>query len=144
MSRNARFIAAPPERVFSVLADPRNYAEWVVGSQEIRDADAAFPAAGSRFHHSVGVGPLVLRDHTEVLACEPPRSLRLKARARPLGSATVTLMLQPRRGGTEVTMVENPSGHTTPLWVLPSTHLFARLRNRESLRRLKALVERPG
>jgi uncharacterized protein YndB with AHSA1/START domain len=144
MARNVRFIDAPPERVFSVLADPRSYGDWVVGSREIRDADPRFPAPGTRLHHSIGAGPLVVRDHTEVLASDPPRLLRLRARARPLGSAIVTLKLEPRRAGTEVTMIENPSGCTKPLWLLPPTHLFGRLRNFESLRRLKALAERPG
>jgi uncharacterized protein YndB with AHSA1/START domain len=142
MSRNVRFIDAAPERVFAVLADAACYREWVVGSQEIHDADASFPAPGSRFHHSVGIGPLVVRDHTEVLASDPPRLLRLRANARPLGCATVTLRLQPRRAGTEVTMIEDPSGPSAPLWLLPTTHVFGRLRNFESLRRLKALAER--
>ena len=58
MARNQRDIDAPPERVFAVLADPRCYPEWVVGSKEIRAADPGFPAPGTRFHHTVGVGPL--------------------------------------------------------------------------------------
>lgn len=70
--------------------------------------------------------------------------LRLLAHARPLGSAVVTLRLEPRRFGTQVTMIEDPAGWTTPLWVLPSTHVFGRLRNFESLRRLKALAEGRG
>jgi uncharacterized protein YndB with AHSA1/START domain len=142
VARNQRFIAASPERVFAVLADAGSYAEWVVGSKEIRDVDAGFPAPGSRFHHSVGVGPVVLRDHTEVLEADPPRRLKLEARGRPLGSATVTLELAPQSAGTRVTMVEEPSGRTAPLRFVPLVHLFARLRNAESLRRLKALAER--
>lgn len=144
MARNVRFIDAAPERVFAVLADARHYSDWVVGSREIRDADPAFPAPGARFHHTLGVGPLAVRDHTEVLACEPPHLLRLRARARPFGAAVVTLKLTPRRAGTEVTMVEDPSGCTKPLWLLPATHVFGRLRNFESLRRLKQLAERRG
>ena len=40
MARNEIFIGAPPAAVFGVLADPRSYGEWVVGSREIRAADA--------------------------------------------------------------------------------------------------------
>lgn len=144
MARNQRYIDAPPEQVFAVLSDAWSYAEWVVGSTHIRDADAAFPAAGSRFHHTIGIGPLRLHDHTEVLESHPPRRLRLEARARPLGSATVTLDLAPERQGTRVTMIEDPSGFTAPLRFLPPTHLLTRIRNGESLRRLQALVERRG
>jgi uncharacterized protein YndB with AHSA1/START domain len=142
MARNRTFIDAPPERVFAVLADADSYGDWVVGSKEIRAADAAFPAPGSRFHHSVGIGRLLVQDHTEVLESDPPRRLKLEARARPLGSATVTVELASLGTGTDVTMIEEPSGHTAPLRFLPPVHLFARLRNAESLRRLKALVER--
>jgi uncharacterized protein YndB with AHSA1/START domain len=142
MARNRKFIDAPPEQVFAVLVDADSYGDWVVGSKEIRAADAAFPAPGSRFHHSVGIGRLLVKDHTEVLESDPPRRLKLEARARPLGSATVTLELAPLGTGTEVTMIEDLSGHTAPLRFLPPVHLFARLRNAESLRRLKALVER--
>jgi uncharacterized protein YndB with AHSA1/START domain len=144
VARNRQYIDAPPERVFAVLADAPAYCEWVVGSKHIRDADATFPAPGSRFHHAIGVGPLVLHDHTEVLESDAPRHLRLRAQARPLGSATVTLDLAPERDGTRVTMVEDPSGFTAPLRFLPIVHVFTRLRNAESLRRLKALVERRG
>ena len=144
MARNRRYIDASPERVFAVLADAPAYGEWVVGSKHIRDADATFPAPGSCFHHTIGIGPIALRDHTEVLESDPPRRLRLRARARPLGSATVTLDLAAERHGTLVTMIEDPSGFTAPLRFLPVTHLLTRLRNAESLRRLKALVERRG
>ncbi len=144
MARNQTYIEAPPERVYAVLADAHSYGEWVVGSKEIRDADAGFPAPGSRLHHSVGVGPLVIKDHTEVLESEPPRRLKLKARALPLGTATVTLELAPDRTGTRLTMVEDPSGYTAPLRWFPPMQLFTRVRNTESLRRLKALAERPA
>jgi uncharacterized protein YndB with AHSA1/START domain len=144
MARNETYIAAPPERVYAVLADARSYGEWVVGSKEIRDADPAFPAPGARLHHSVGFGPLVIKDHTEVLESDPPRRLKLKARALPLGKATVTLDLAPDGSGTRLTMVEDPSGHTASLRWFPPMQLFTRLRNTESLRRLKVLAERPA
>src|SRR3954451_21888989 len=50
---------APPDEVFAVLADARSYGEWVVGSKDVRAADPGFPAPGSRFPHSVGLGPLL-------------------------------------------------------------------------------------
>jgi uncharacterized protein YndB with AHSA1/START domain len=142
MARIDRFIDAPPERVFAVLADAPAYADWVVGSRHIRAVEPGFPAPGSRFHHTVGIGPLTVRDHTEVLESEPPRRLRLEAHARPVGSATVTLELVPDGTGTRVSMVEDPSGCSAPLKLVPPVHLLTRLRNAESLRRLEALVAR--
>ena len=106
MARNEDQFAVTPERVFAVLSDPESYADWVVGSHSIRDADPDWPAVGTRFHHRVGAGPLTVNDHTEVLEADPPRRLVLRARARPLGTAKVELVLEPRDGGTHVTMTE--------------------------------------
>jgi uncharacterized protein YndB with AHSA1/START domain len=140
MARNERLIAASPERIFSVLSDPDSYGHWVVGSDMIRDADAGWPAAGTRFHHRVGWGPIKVNDHTEVLAVDPPNRLQLKAKARPLGTATVTLTLERRGGGTLVTMVEDAGDPLTRLVFNPLTHVLVRGRNVESLRRLEELA----
>jgi uncharacterized protein YndB with AHSA1/START domain len=141
MARNERLIPASPERVFAVLSDPDAYAAWVVGSEVIRDADETWPAVGSRFHHRVGVGPLKVNDHTEVLAMEPARRLELHAKARPLGTAKVALDLERRGGGTLVTMVEDAGDPLSRLlFINPLTHFFVRRRNDESLRRLEGLA----
>lgn len=99
-------IAASPDEVFAALANPENYGDWVVGSDTVRDADPTWPKFGSRFHHRIGFGPLKVNDHTEVLEVEAPHRLVMRARARPLGSAKVTLLLTERGGGTYVTMIE--------------------------------------
>jgi uncharacterized protein YndB with AHSA1/START domain len=140
MARNQRLIPAPPERVFAVLSDPASYADWVVGSDSIRDADAGWPAVGTRFHHRVGWGPLKVNDHTEVIASDPPRRLELHAKARPLGTASVVLELEPQDGGTLVTMTEDAGDRFTALVFFGLTHLLVRGRNVESLRRLEALA----
>jgi uncharacterized protein YndB with AHSA1/START domain len=140
MARTERLIPASPERIFAVLADPSSYAQWVVGSDRIRDADVNWPAPGSRFHHRVGCGPLKVNDHTEVLAVHPPDRLELRAKARPLGTARVSLRLERRGGGTLVTMVEDPGDPLTRLVFNPLTHLLVRGRNAESLRRLEELA----
>lgn len=143
MARTETFIAAPPERVFDVLAEPDSYGYWVVGSDSIRGADPHFPAVGSKFYHRVGFGPLTISDHTEVLDAHPPYRLELKAKARPLGTARVVLLLQPRGEGTFVTMIEDAGDPLTRLVFNPLTHLIVRGRNVESLRRLKELAEDP-
>lgn len=140
MSRNQRLIPASPERVFAVLAAPDSYAYWVVGSDVIRDADAGWPAVGTRFHHRVGWGPLKVNDHTEVIASDPPRRLELHAKARPLGTAHVVLELERRGGGTLVTMIEEAGDRFTRLVFFGLTHLIVRGRNKESLRRLEELA----
>jgi uncharacterized protein YndB with AHSA1/START domain len=129
-----------PEAVWASLADPAGYAYWVVGSKGVRDADAGFPAPGTKFHHTIGVGPLTLRDHTEVIEAEPHRLLRLRAKGRPVGTATVTLKLAPVDGGTQVEIVEHPDGYTSILALNPVLQLLTKVRNAESLSRLEDLA----
>jgi uncharacterized protein YndB with AHSA1/START domain len=139
---NEIHIDAPPERVFAVLADWRSYGDWVVGSRYIRGADPGFPAVGTRFHHQVGVGPLHLNDHTEVLEVDQPGKLVLRAKARPfLGTAIVDLRMAAENGGTKVVMREDPGDALTAFVFQPITHLLVRGRNAESLERLKGLAE---
>jgi len=144
VSTNRRFIPAPPEAVWRVLADPESYGHWVVGSKCIRDADPSWPAPGSRFHHTVGVGPLTIDDHTESLAHDPPRRLELRAYARPLGVAKVILELEPRDGGTEIRITENPTGVQAPLALFPPLQLLTKVRNAESLARIERLALAQG
>lgn len=134
-------IDVAPERVFAVLADPAAYADWVVGSDTIRDADPNWPAVGSRFHHRVGVGPIKVDDHTEVVEVDPPRRFVIHARARPLGTALVTLLLEPRDGGTFVTMRETAGDTLSRLGINPLTDWLVHLRNVKSLGRLKRIAE---
>jgi uncharacterized protein YndB with AHSA1/START domain len=132
----------PPEAVWDVLADPGNYGYWVVGSKVIRDADGSWPAPGARFHHTIGVGPLKVSDHTESLEAEPPRLLRLRAKGRPLGTARITMEMTPRDGGTLVRMTETADGPTAILALNPLVHLLTKARNAESLMRLEELALR--
>ncbi len=132
----------PPEAVWDVLADPGDYGYWVVGSKEIRDADPAFPAPGTKLHHTVGFGPLTLKDHTEVIEAAEAGYLRLRAKGRPLGTATVILRMTPVDGGTSVEIVEHPDGPYFILGLNPLVHVATKVRNAESLMRLEELALR--
>lgn len=142
MGRNTTWIDAPPEQVFDVLSDPFTYDDWVVGTTEIREADADWPALGTRLHHTVGFPPLGTQDYTEVKSVKRPERLELEAVARPFGKARVELLLEPAGTGTKFTIVEDPSGWSSPLKLNPAVHLLIRLRNTETLRRLKRLAEK--
>jgi uncharacterized protein YndB with AHSA1/START domain len=141
MATTHTHIAASPDMVFAALANPENYGDWVVGSSTIRDADPGWPKVGARFHHRVGVGLLKVNDHTEVLAVDPPYRLVMHARARPLGTAKVTMVLTERDGGTHVTMIEVAGDRLSRLALNRLTDPLIHLRNVESLRRLKRIVE---
>jgi len=134
-------IAAPPETVFDVLADPALYGYWVVGARVIRGADDGFPAPGTRLHHTVGVGPLSLRDHSTVVESERPKRLVLDANLGPIGSALVTLDLIENDGGTRVVMTERASRGIPARLAQRVGDALLRGRNTVSLERLKELAE---
>ena len=141
MAQNEIHIAATPADVFSVLSDPEAYGDWVVGSRRIRGADAGFPAVGTRFHHQVGVAPLVLNDHTEVLENHAPNRLVLRAKTRPFATARVDLRLLPDAAGTRVVMHEGAGDLPSRLLLNRLTDPLVHARNARSLQRLRRLAE---
>jgi uncharacterized protein YndB with AHSA1/START domain len=142
VATNERFMPVPPEAIWDALADPGNYGYWVVGSKLIRDVEPGWPAPGTKFHHTIGFGPLKVSDHTVALESEPPRLLKLRAKGRPLMTATVTLELVPRQSGTLVRISERPDGVFAVFALNPLVHIATKLRNSESLMRLEELALR--
>ena len=109
MASARTFIHAAPEDIFNVLSNPGTYEYWVVGCQQIYDADEAFPEQGSSFEHRIGIGPLRIQDITTVVESTPPRRLVLRTKAWPLGETVVELRMQERPNGTEVEMRQQPA-----------------------------------
>lgn len=137
MARNSVHIPASTRAVWSVLEDPFAYPRWIVGADETLAAEPAWPAAGSRFRVRLAIG---LEDYTKVRAVARGERIVLDAAAGLFGPARVTITLRPESAGTRLTMVEDPAGKLTPLRAAPAVHLLLRLRNAESLRRLRRLV----
>lgn len=135
-------MGVPPERVWKILADPATYAYWVVGSRTIERWDPDWPAVGTRFHHTQGRWPLVIHDYTQSVACDPPRHLEIVANARPVLVAKVIFDIEPRPDGCLVRMEElGIGGLMGPLMQIPPNSLLTKLRNRESLKRIRQLAE---
>jgi len=138
-----KVIAAPPQRVFDVLADGWSYSDWVVGTVHIRDVDGTWPRPGSNLHHKAGPWPLSLHDRSTVLACDEPHRLTLQAGLWPLGAATVTFTLTPvGTGGTRVTIAEDFAGGPLRWMRTKVNDLVLHGRNRETLRRLADIATR--
>lgn len=145
MARNRTFIPVPPERVFEVLSDPFTYQEWVVGTSKIRGADPEYPQVGSRLHHRVGLGPIGVRDHTEVIELEQDRRIVLDAFMRPVARARVRITLEPHEDGTMVLMEEGPADAWSKLTMGgPLVEPLLRIRNTEALSRLRRVALRGG
>src|SRR6185295_16636326 len=94
-----------------------------------------------RFHHQVGIPPLLLNDHTEVLESENPSRLVLRAKTRPFATARVELRLVPDGSGTRVVMFEGAGDLPSRLVLNPLTDPLVHARNSRSLQRLRRLSE---
>jgi uncharacterized protein YndB with AHSA1/START domain len=141
MSVTTTVVAAPPEAVFALLSDPPLYGSFVVGSKRIRRYDPDWPRTGSEFHHTLGVGPLVLRDMTCVEEVDHGRRLVLRAQMRPFSVNRVAFVLRPVDEGTEVEVEEYPiEGPAAVVWN-PVFEAAMDARNKEMLRRLKRFAE---
>jgi uncharacterized protein YndB with AHSA1/START domain len=141
VSTTSRPIAATPKQVWEVLSDGWLYPLFVVGASRMRAVDDAWPAVGSRLHHSVGSWPLLIDDTTEVLEVEENRRLLLLARGWPAGQAHVDISLQPSGDTTVVTITEDATAGPGTLIPKPLRDAQLHVRNVEALRRLSFLVE---
>lgn len=142
MATVERVIAAPPTRVFEVLADGWLYSNWVVGTSHMRAVADTWPAVGSKLHHASGLWPLALHDETEVDQVEPGCSLELTVRGRPFGEAKVAMTLVAQDGGTRVRMFEAPTKGPGRWLHNPASEALLLRRNSEALVRLAAIAER--
>jgi carbon monoxide dehydrogenase subunit G len=134
--------SARPEQVWDILAEGWTYAAWVVGASRIRAVEGGWPAPGSRIHHSVGTWPLLVSDETFVVACDPGRSIRLKAKGKALGQAIVEISLHDEGDRTRIEMREDASDGLGRLIPHPVRQALIAPRNSETLTRLALLAER--
>ena len=107
-STNSVVLELSSDAAFRLVCDPTLYPRWLVGAQEIRRIDADWPAAGSKFAHRIGIGPLAIPGSTTVRQLDAPRVLELAAGMGVLGESKVRFELVPTKDGTEVRIVETP------------------------------------
>ena len=142
MATNETTIAATPEQVFDILLDAGTYERWVMGCDDIRAVDPDWPQPGSKFHHTVGFGPLKVQDTTKVIELDAPHRLVLEARARPAGVAKVSFTVTPCDEGSKVEIEEYPTRGVAKTIDNPVLDGMIKARNVETLRRLEREVEK--
>jgi uncharacterized protein YndB with AHSA1/START domain len=130
------------DQVWDVLSDGYAYADWVVGTQKIRDVDATWPGVGSAIHYSFGWGPLTLEGRTVVRQVEPGRRLGLEADAGLLGTARILIQLDDWGDDTVVILDEHPLRGPSYLLHNTVTDAVLLLRGRPMVQNLAKLVER--
>lgn len=141
MAVNRTLVDAPVDTVMAVLSDPRAYARFVVGSKRVRRFDPNWPDIDSVFHHTIGVGPFMLRDLTRVTEGDGRQRLVLRAQMRPLAVNRVSFTVRPTPAGTEVEVEERAIEGPVALVWNPALDGLMWLRNQETLRRLKKMAE---
>lgn len=141
MARNVRLMACTPADVFRVFDNGWLFPVWVVGASRMRDVSDAWPAVGSRLHHSFGVWPALIDDVTEVLEYEPSRRFVLQAKGWPMGEARVAIDVKPHGAQTLVRIQEEAVAGPGSLIPGPLLDIPLRWRNAETLHRLAYLAE---
>ena len=134
-------IEASPSEVWAVLSNGYSYADWVVGTRQIRSVDPTWPAEGSSLYYTVAIGPLTFNDFTTVRVAETEKHLELEAHASPFGSVRVSVQLLRWGDHCVVIVDEHPLRGPAVFLRNPATDLALTLRNRLMLRRLASLVE---
>lgn len=143
-SRNETVIKAKPERVWAILADGHTYPDWVVGAAEARKVDPDYPAPGATLHHTQGIPKIGVRDTSTVLEAEKPNHMLLEVRARPFVVSKVRFELEPAGADTHLTMYEWGESGIAPKLLGPLFERLLKLRNAETLRRLRNQAEKTG
>lgn len=108
-----------PPAVWTVLADPSCYGEWVVGPSESTPLDQAWPEVGSQLLYTVRLGPWSTEGVTTVRHQVAGRELELEAAFKALGTARIFLQLRPWGEETLVVCDEHPCAAWAELFTTP-------------------------
>jgi uncharacterized protein YndB with AHSA1/START domain len=136
--RVATTIEAPPEAVWSSLADVGSHVEWMADAEAIRFTSPQHRGVGTTFDCDTRVGPFRLTDRMEVTEWDEGRVMGVRHTGLVKGEGRFTLA--PTAGGrrTRFTWEERLAFP----WSLTGPVLAAVWRR--NLRRLKRTVERGG
>lgn len=91
-----RTIAADVPTVWDALADLAAHVEWMADAERIRFTSATTEGVGTTFDCDTKVGPFRLRDHMEVTAWEPERSITVRHAGVVTGEGTFRLSPSPK------------------------------------------------
>jgi hypothetical protein len=109
-----KFIVAPPERVWDVLADLEHQAAWMVDVRALDIVTEEKRGAGAVMHVTSELfGLPLVRDVMAITAWEPPRRMDVEHRGQFHGSGQ--FLLDPAENGTIFTWVEDFAPPLGPL-----------------------------
>lgn len=94
------FIAAPPEKVWSVALDPARLADWVTIHRSLGDHDEPPAFKGFRMVQTMSLRGVPLTVDWELVKCEEPTYAEWAGKGPARSRATTSYRLTPRDGGT--------------------------------------------
>lgn len=142
--RTAIEIAAPPERVWAVVMDPRRLGDWVTIHRSVANAPERLEQ-GSTFEQTLNLRGAPLHVEWTVVDLDPPRRAAWDGRGPVHSRASIVYELTPSGEGTLFEYANEFKTPGGPLGAVAGRVLVGGLSEREaerSLTRLKALVER--
>ncbi|MFD3675733.1 SRPBCC family protein [Streptomyces sp. NPDC058613] len=141
MAVRHHLIHRPPRAVWAVLADPRRYGDWVVGTSDSTPLDHSWPGKGARLRYTVRLGPWSAQGTTTVRHEVTGKELELEAAFKSLGTARIFLQLRPWGEETLIVCDEHPLRGLGGTLHNPVSEAALQLRHRGMLARLARIVE---
>lgn len=141
-------IAAPPERVWQTVMDPRRFSEWVSIHRELHHADPGPPREGMKVEQTLCIRGARFKVKWTLAECDGGTRAVWEG-SGPMGSHARTVYeLDAQDGRTRFNYVNEFKAPGGPLGAVASKVLVGGVPQREadrSLQTLKALLEgRPG
>jgi uncharacterized protein YndB with AHSA1/START domain len=139
-----RRIGAPPEAVWTVLADVAGHVSWMEDARAITFTTAGPVGHGTGFDCVTVIGPVRLVDHMEITSWEPGRAIAIR-HVKPI-AGTGRITLAPTTDGSPATVVTWSEDLTLPWWLggpagdVVAARILHRVWGR-SLANLEGLVE---
>jgi uncharacterized protein YndB with AHSA1/START domain len=135
-------IARPPDRVFSYVTDPSQFAEWQDDVVSVHMEGGGTPGVGSMFTTTRRIGGVERTMTQEITEIHPPRSWAARAVAGPIRAhAHITVEPSNDRARSRVTFALDFDGHGIGVPLVPMVRRMAAKQAPRSYRNLKKRLE---
>ena len=134
-------IAAPPERVWETVMDPRRLQSWVTIHRALLDADSGPPSVGYKMDQRIHLRGVTLEVRWELVECVPCRRAVWEGRGPARSRAHTEYLLAPDDGGTRFDYHNEFHAPLGPIGAIVSRALVGGIPQREANRSLAALKE---
>lgn len=134
-------IAAPPERVWELVMDPRRLEQWVTIHRRLLRADSGPPRVGFEMEQSIHLRGVTLDVRWELVECDDCRKAVWEGRGPARSRAHTEYLLEPVEGGTRFDYRNEFRAPLGPVGALVSRALVGGIPLREAKRSLVQLKE---